>query len=215
MKNKKVIVFDLDDTLMYELDFLKSAYKEIARVVDISNEDFLFEKMLNNYFLGNNVFQMLKDDYPNFEVQDLLQLYRNHYPQLTLDINVETVLNFCKNKGYKIGLISDGRSKTQRNKLKALEIETFFDLIVISEEFGSEKPTRANFEVFHQYKANEYIYVADNTNKDFITPNVLGWTSICLRDEGVNIHKQDFRLKKEFLPKMVIENIIELVEIIN
>jgi phosphoserine phosphatase len=47
MKYKKVI-FDLDDTLVSEIDFLKSAYYYIAAQL---GKDNLYEQMLEKYFV--------------------------------------------------------------------------------------------------------------------------------------------------------------------
>ena len=45
IKNK-VIVFDLDDTLYKEIDFLKSAYLEIASIVDKDHCETLYDNMI-------------------------------------------------------------------------------------------------------------------------------------------------------------------------
>src|SRR5690606_20317114 len=108
----------------------------------------------------------------------LLEIYRNHVPQIDLSEDTKEILLKIKETGYKLGLITDGRSITQRNKLKALEIEELFDKIIISEEFGSTKPDERNFKAFLMDEIDEYFYVADNPKKDFIVPNKLGWTSI-------------------------------------
>jgi len=62
----------------------------------------------------------------------------------------------------------------------------------------------------NKYNEN-YIYIADNPNKDFITPNKLGWTTICLLDRGQNIHKQNFNLNKDFLPQSSINSFDEII----
>ena len=55
-------------------------------------------------------------------------------------------------------------------------------------------PALANYEYFvKRYPGcNDFIYVGDNPDKDFIAPKTLGWETICLKDDGSNIHKQDF-----------------------
>ena len=55
MRNKFVI-FDLDDTLYAEVDFLKSAYFEIANILDTTNSELLYQRMLALYCEGKNVF---------------------------------------------------------------------------------------------------------------------------------------------------------------
>lgn len=206
----KYVVFDLDDTLMYEIDFLKSAYKEIAKRVDFENRKVLVREMFEWYTNGYNVFNLIEEKYPNFSVNELLIIYRNHLPDLNLSEGVKEILDYCKFKGYKLGLVTDGRSITQRNKLKALGIDNTFDKLIISEEFGTTKPNERNFKGFIEDPIGEYYYIADNPKKDFIAPNKLGWTTICLIDKGKNIHPQNFDVKDEFLPKIKIKSIIEL-----
>lgn len=213
-KNRKYIIFGLDDTLIYEIDFLKSAYQEIANMIPEGNTTLLYEKMIEIYHKGGDVFGFLEKMYPNFSKEKLLEVYRNHFPFLTLNEGAKRIFKICKTKNYKLGLITDGRSITQRNKLKALNIEDIFDRIVISEEFGSSKPDKKNFLAFQNDKVDEYFYIADNPEKDFITPNKLGWTTVCLIGKGKNIHKQDFTLDSNYLPKMQIENLKALVNII-
>ena len=110
-----------------------------------------------------------------------------------------------------MSLITDGRSITQRNKLRALGIESFFKNIVISEEVNSEKPSEYNFRmVMYNKIAENYIYIADNPKKDFITPNKLGWTSICLLDRGHNVHEQVFTNFIEYNPHFIIKSFNEI-----
>lgn len=210
----KYIIFDLDDTLIYEIDFLKSAFKEIAERLDLSNQQILCQKMVLMYQEGGNVFEFLTKTYTEFTKDQLLLLYRNHFPIIKLNEGALEIINLCKVKGYKLGLITDGRSVTQRNKLKALGIEKLFDKIVISEEFGSTKPDDRNFNVFIEDGISEYFYIADNPMKDFIIPNKYGWTSICLKNKGYNVHQQQFDKAKEFQPKICIETLKEVISLI-
>ncbi len=171
----RLIVFDLDDTLYKEIDFLKSAYKEISENIN-SNDKFLFESMMEWYSDKKDVFQILSEKF-NMPKLDLVNIYRNHYPkELKTDINLPVFLKKLS-KNNKLGIITDGRSITQRNKLKSLKIEKYFDLIIISEEFGSEKPNENNFTIFEQFENTQKYYVGDNINKDFICPNKL-WSNL-------------------------------------
>jgi putative hydrolase of the HAD superfamily len=202
------VVFDLDDTLVKEIDYLKSAFKAIAVKVDSTN-DSLFNQMLFWYQNKENVFQNIESHY-GFSVNELKQQYRTHVPDFIQYKGVSELLLRFKEKGCFIGLITDGYSLTQRNKLKALGIEELFDLIVISEEFGSEKPNENNYKVFHQFATKDYYYIGDNTAKDFLAPNRLGWISVCLLNNGENIHPQDFTKENVYLPQKTIANLNEL-----
>ncbi|MGL2995206.1 HAD family hydrolase [Flavobacterium sp. TSSA_36] len=214
MNKKKCIVFDLDDTLVYEVEFLKSAFIEISNFIAPLSSNLLFEKMIGWFLDGQNVFNELLNLHPELVKDDLLSIYRNHKPTLALNDGAYEILNYCIENYYYVGLITDGRTITQRNKLQALNIENYFTKIIISEEFGTEKPSINNFKVFHELGADEFFYIGDNPKKDFITPNKLGWTSVCLKDKGQNIHEQHFDLPSAYLPQLVISSLNELIEII-
>lgn len=195
LKPDSFFVFDLDDTLFQEIDFLHSAYRYIARQLAADAADSLYTEMWHRYQRKENVFEWLLSRFgkmvPNLELTTLLAWYRDHKPELSLAQEVSDFLAVLKQKEIGLGLITDGRSVTQRNKLKALGIEEKFDLIIISEEFGSEKPNPANYEVFiKKFGQRDYWFVGDNTKKDFIIPIRLGWNIICMKDCGKNIHPQ-------------------------
>lgn len=212
----KYIVFDLDDTLTYEIDYLKSGFQEIASQICSEKEKAakLYEQMLAVYQEGGNAFAYVCRRYPTLSREELLEVYRYHFPSITLIEGAQEVLDWCKQHCYKVGLITDGRERTQRNKLKALGIEAFFDKIVISESFGSTKPDVRNYQAFATEDISDYYYIADNPAKDFIAPNALKWTSICLLDQGKNIHPQDFQVAPAQLPTYRIKKLKELIDLI-
>lgn len=218
----KVVIFDLDDTLYKEIDFLKSAFKEIveyalegADALHLSSSD-LFDGMLQAYFSNKDAFDYLITTVGVYiDKPTLLSIYRNHVPRISLSKDAFELLAEIKNQGFEIGIITDGRSIQQRNKIKALGLDKIVSEknIVISEEFGSEKPSILNYEYFvERYPlADEFIYIGDNLKKDFIVPNKLGWKTICLLDDGRNIHKQDFSLLSSFLPQHCVNSLREII----
>ncbi len=218
-KNNVHVIFDLDDTLYNEIDYLKSAFLEIAFLIsEKANIDnaLLFDKMLDFYFNKLNVFvEIIKFSKVSLTVSNLLSIYRNHVPNIELLSDRKEILDSLKSKGCKMGLLTDGRSEQQRNKIEALNIEHYFEGIVISEEFGSEKPNESNYLYFEKlFGKGNYIYVADNTSKDFLSPNKLGWSSICILDNGNNIHKQDFGLEEKYKPQFTLGNFSDLIKIL-
>jgi len=207
-----VVVFDLDDTLYNEIDFLQSGFFSITRQFIADNRKDILELMMNWYHLGDNVFRNLIEKYnlveKGIDEKKLLEHYRNHFPDIHLKEGALKLINSVKSYKCRLGLITDGRSITQRNKIAALGLNKIFDLIVISEEFGSEKPSSENFLIFKNSfsEAKDFIYFGDNLMKDFVTPNTLGWKTICLKDNGSNIHKQDLNLSSEYLPQFVLNS---------
>jgi len=216
----KVVVFDLDDTLYKEIDFLNSAFNEIALIIsrDLQiNPNDIFSNMLDLYNTKENVFQGIlnKHNSLKYTVNDLLDIYRAHRPNISLSNNIKKVLNELQFEGVFLGIITDGRSKQQRNKIKALGLGKYVENIIISEEFGFEKPHLANYSYFQNLYPNmSYYYVGDNLKKDFIAPNKLGWKTICIKDDGRNIHSQDIQLNKINEPKYYINCFSELPHLV-
>ena len=60
-------------------------------------------------------------------------------------------------------------------------------------------------------EAQEYWYVGDNVQKDFIAPNQLKWKTICLNDDGLNIHAQNVVVNDAYLPQIRIDSLSELL----
>lgn len=218
---KTVVCFDLDDTLYKEIDYLKSAYQEIA---DWFRDEFgiygLWGEMLRYYAEKKDVFQEVIDFYKRpVDKQFLLEMYREHKPKIQLDDDTRYVLDHLKNDPkYEIAIITDGRSLTQRNKAQALGLYQYLNDevdMLVSEEHEHEKPSTYAYELVERFFPNcKYVYVGDNTKKDFAAPNSMLWDTVCLLDDGRNIHKQDFELDEIYLPKHKINNIKELIDIL-
>ena len=200
-----IFVFDLDDTLYSEKEFEKSGIEYVCKTLDLSESIITILKTKKNWihYLTSNYF---------YEKDDLLNLYRNHLPKVFLYSDAKSFINKLLKMNIPMSLITDGRSLTQRNKLKSLNLENTFKKIIISEEINSEKPSLINYELVMDSNHNcNYIYIGDNPKKDFLTPNLLGWTSVCLKDNGFNIHKQNFNIPIEYLPTYIINSFDEII----
>ena len=183
-----VVVFDLDDTLYNELDYLRSAYIQISKEIDKQNWRFLFSKIFSLYRCNEDVFGWIAQNH-GIEKNKLIHIYRNHQPSIHLFEGALDLLKAIKIKKGKIGIITDGRTTTQNAKIKALGIAELIDCIVISEEIGTEKPNEQNYkQIENAFQEHSYLYIADNFRKDFTSPNKLGWQTIGLVDNGLNIH---------------------------
>lgn len=206
-----VIVFDLDDTLYNEIDYLKSAYLDLAKELEPQQWEHLYTRLFSLYRNKLDVFEFICDSY-SISKEELLHRYRNHKPNIKpFDGVLETFKNI-KDKEGKLAIVTDGRSSTQRNKLTQLGLIPFLDYIVISEEIGSEKPNKANFKaVEDHFKLDTYYYIADNFKKDFITPKKRSWCTIALIDRGLNIHSNaHIHVSTAHLPEKYISAITQL-----
>ena len=161
IKNKFILVFDLDDTLYNEKDFLISAYDEIAVFLSSKTDklpEAILSEMLHYYDKEYNVFDRIINDFSinSVTIDTLLSMYRTHKPKIKLSKSTRSALKFVKYNAFKVGLITDGRSIQQRNKIEALGLTDFFDDIIISEEFGSEKPNINNFKFYSDKYGDAY-----------------------------------------------------------
>lgn len=215
---RKVIVFDLDDTLYKEIDFLKSAFRAIALWLEqLYKIKGVYNYMLTCYEQRLDVFLCVNAEYKlDISLEVLINKYRVHIPNLSLSETVERFLRTMYEAGFILGIITDGRNITQSNKIRALGLNRFisWENCIISETFGYSKPSLEAFLHFqNKYLKAEYYYIGDNVNKDFLAPNNLGWTTICLRDDGRNIHKQ-VSVIDEMKPQYNISTFDELYKIV-
>tara|TARA_X000000368_G_scaffold419044_1_gene421763 strand:- start:5056 stop:5709 length:654 start_codon:yes stop_codon:yes gene_type:complete len=202
-------VFDLDDTIYKEIDYKISGINYLTKKILL-----IYEVNLNSSSLykSKDFIKVIQNklDLPDDVVQSFLWEYRLHNPIITLDKDTKDILSYIKKNSSGIAIITDGRSITQRNKIKALGLEDI--PLYISEEYNSEKPHSKRFDIIESNNSSlNYFYVGDNISKDFITPNKMGWTTIGLKDNGSNIHPQIIsNFSKEYLPKYWINNMVDL-----
>ena len=215
ISNNTHIVFDLDDTLYKEIEYVKSAYIYINKYI-LSRFGLDFSLKIQEYIDQDiKFFDCIKlklHSKHNFSIEKYLELYRFHYPKISLSKDTSEFLQKIKDKNIGFSIITDGRSISQNNKIEALGLNHLAQNIIISEETGYEKPNINNFKLIEKiYPKKKLIYIADNTFKDFLAPNILNWNTICLLDNGQNIHKQNFDLEFKYLPKLKINNLKELI----
>lgn len=225
MTSSTLIAFDLDDTLYKERDFVISGYRAVAHDLAAIDNAFNFDEMVHvmttapvnpfdslaEYLHNRSIQQSIVLDY---DIPRMVATYRNHFPDIKADNSIATIRRL-KTDGYHIGLITDGRTSTQTNKIKALGLDRIIapDNISISEAVGGEKHTPLPFERMMKLNPdiNSFVYVGDNPMKDFLWPNRLGWTTILLIDDGRNVHSQQVSLPSDdYRPKYRIKSLDEL-----
>ena len=170
-----VIVFDLDDTLYDEVDFVKSGFKEISEFLgDKKYFDFMWDEFLKNG--SGKVFNKLIEKFNlDISLNKLIEIYRFHFPNIFLPKESKQILEFAKN--YKTALISDGHYITQKNKYNALNLN--LDYPIFTDFYHTKKPELKPFlMVMDKFKNEEYIYISDNPKKDFFAPKELNWKTI-------------------------------------
>jgi putative hydrolase of the HAD superfamily len=193
MNNLQAIVFDLDDTLYSERDFVLSGFQAVAKWASVNleiSEAQGYQTLADLYHAGvrNNTFNQWLTihgiDRPEI-VPELLDVYRQHPPVISPFVESIELLTTLT-KSYKIGLVSDGYLAVQQRKWMALGLDIFFDAVVFSDSLGRAnwKPSTAPFKlVLEQLEiAPEYsIYIGDNPHKDFFGARQLGMYTIQIK----------------------------------
>ncbi len=186
------VVFDLDDTLYDEIDYCRSGLAAVARfIVTFSScpcADDAFAYLWRHFLAGNrtHTFNAALDELgipcDEHRIAQLVEVYRNHRPDIALPPDSRTALDALKDR-YTLALLTDGFLPAQRLKVQALGIEPRFEAIVYTEELGRAcwKPSPAGFERLARMLGttpDQMAYVGDNEEKDFIAPNRLGMLTI-------------------------------------
>lgn len=196
MPNVAAIVFDLDDTLYPERDYVRSGFSIVAQsfIAELGDSGATFGRLMQLFESPqrSRAFDVLLTERGLNGQRELLDrmilCYRNHTPNIRLFPDAIEVLERLRGR-VRLGLITDGRADGQWRKIRALGLSEKFDEIIVTCEFGDGyskphprafKEMAARLGVAH----NACVYVGDNPSKDFVAPNALGWRTIQVHGEG-------------------------------
>jgi len=202
----QAVIFDLDDTLYPEMAFVYSGYRavservfeqlgfeidgELIRLFETGQRGDLFTPVLKTH-LGT-----VEEEY----VRELVAVYRQHRPTITPFPDAPEVLKTLS-ASYRLAILSDGYLSVQKRKLEALQIDSYFDPVIFSDEWGRDfwKPHSRPYEECLRRLSLEpatVVYVGDNPNKDFVTARRMMMKTIRVRRPGT-LH-YDVRLTPEY-----------------
>ncbi len=214
--NDICLVFDLDDTLYKEIDYVRSGIAAVLAQLDRLGFSAKSARVLSEQELrsGRAIDVLIaKLNVPPTMHESLIWVYRLHHPNIGLDDTAKEILHWAESFCAGLAIITDGRSFTQRQKLHALglgHIPAF-----ISAEVGVTKPDqRAFLAVQKLWPSKVYVYVADNPAKDFIAPRDLGWPSFGILDDGRNSHAQNLKIAPA-QPTKWLHSLAELPDALN
>lgn len=185
----KAVIFDLDDTLYSEKEYVRSGYRAVAETLPQVKgaETKLWNAFVNHRSAIDEV--LLSEGIYTEELKmQCLITYRYHQPIIHLYEGVEAMLNMLHHQEYLLGLITDGRPEGQQAKIEALGIKALFDHIIVTDELGGieyRKPNEKAFVLMREKLDVEFskmCYVGDNTKKDFIATEKLGMKAIWFKN---------------------------------
>ena len=176
------VIFDLDDTLYSEKDYVRSGYKAVAEYLGISDA----AGKLWIYFEQGRpaIDEYLAEIGMEDKKTECLNVYRENIPEIELYEGASELIGKLRAKGIKVGIITDGRVNGQKNKISALGLEELVDDIIITDELGGRqfrKPNDISFRIMqNRWKLpfEQLVYIGDNPNKDFQAPEQLGMRTI-------------------------------------
>ncbi|HIQ32202.1 MAG TPA: TIGR02253 family HAD-type hydrolase [Methanothermococcus okinawensis] len=190
----KGVLFDLDDTLYDSTSFVDRARREAIKMMIDAGLNATEEE-------AYNILQrIIKEKGPNYghHFDDLVKAIEGRHNPKIVTMGVITYHNVkfallrpypdtiktlieLKKMGLKLGVVTDGITIKQWEKLIRLGIADFFDEVVTSEEYGLGKP---NLE-FYRYalkkmnlKGEEAVYVGDRIDRDIIPASKVGMHTI-------------------------------------
>lgn len=206
MTQYRNIFIDLDDTIW---DF--TANSHIALEVMYRNLDIAliypnYDEFWQNYYKKNSELWALyhhgKIDKDFLVVERYAHLLRHvSYPdpenrlaarmnQYYLDILAEQtllvphaieLLQYLKQQGYNLYILSNGFIEVQQRKLQSAGIAQYFSRIVLSDEIGVNKPDRRLFDYALQVTnshAHNTLLIGDNYDADILGAINAGWGQI-------------------------------------
>lgn len=219
----EAIVFDLDDTLYPEHEFVKSGFKAVDDWVVKSYHVKNFYQIALNFFEGGErgkIFDLtmksLNINYNPPMISKLVEIYRYHEPNISLFDDAKWIIGHYK-KQKKLGIITDGYLNVQKNKVRSLGIQKDFDAVIYSDQFGSSgwkpspKPYHGAMGLL-KCLGSQCLYVGDNPIKDFVTAKILGWKTVQIcRENGIH---PTISPSKNHEADMKISSLIELKDCI-
>lgn len=201
LKETKTIFFDLDNTLFdhmrAEQTTLRILLAEDASFSNIAPENFLhiydkyntilWKKMGDGEITPDELkvlrFKLTFGELnlPPIDFDEFSRMYLNTYSKQTYMVqNTIEILDYLKPK-FELGILSNGFTKVQEDKLSRLELHSYFKYNIYSEDVGAAKP---HVEIFEEAlklsnrKPNQVVYIGDSYENDIVGAKRAGWHAI-------------------------------------
>lgn len=165
MEDLQALIFDLDNTLYPLNDYVQSGFHQVSRLF-FGRVQEVYDEMWNAYMeqdaanpddaVRHAICTMLQaqDLYSDEMVAKCLRIYEQHSPKIQPYDGVVELLKELREKGMRLGLLTDGPGEMQREKMRALGIIPLFDEIIVTDDMAGHgdvmkfrKPNPICFEI--------------------------------------------------------------------
>ena len=224
----KAVFFDIDDTLYDTSGFARLARRAAINVmIDAglplsSDEAYKLLKEIikekgSNYDKHFNILtkRVFGEEKPLLIALGMITYHNVKFALLRLFPKTPSTLIYLKSKGYHLGVISDGITIKQWEKLIRLGLNHFFDEVVTSEEAGVEKPDEKIFQLALDRmgcQPTKSIMIGNKFNKDIIGAINIGMSAILVNSELTPDEKE--YLEENNIELDVVSNIGDIVELL-
>ena len=226
--NERVVFFVVDGTLLDTSAFAETARKAaIGLMVDNGlpldkDEAYGVLKTIirekgSNYGKHFNVLTqvVLGHEDPMLVALGMITYHNVKFALLRPFADTIDTLIYLKGQGYRLAVISNGIAIKQWEKLVRLNVYSFFDEVITSEEVGKEKPNKLIYDVaLRKMNGNpEKSVMVGNKFKEDALGAVNAGLSAILVNSDVTEEDREY-IKKEKLDITIIENIGDIKTIL-
>ncbi|MDY6786646.1 MAG: HAD-IA family hydrolase [candidate division WOR-3 bacterium] len=184
----KLIICDLDDTLMSEYDYVLSQFSNVAEFLSVRigiDAQGVFSDLKTAFDTDcKDPFDRIIKKYSIDESikNKMIEVYRFSRPNIPLYTDVEMFLEDLSNTDIIMTILTDGNTQRQNMKIDALGIRGYFDIIIVNEpEYFKPKPYGYKAIVKnYSIKPKEILCIGDNPSKDFQYPSQKGYKAVKL-----------------------------------
>lgn len=182
MSGYKAMLFDLDDTLLNRdraVDkmfclVLEKCYEDVEHSVQqqMLKKFKVYDKRDYGYSDKTKVLESFFDDFPpkyRLPRSNIQEFWNKHFPHcFSIDQNTIDIVNTIK-RHMKVAIITNGLTVRQKAKIMNTNLNSCFEIVVISEEAGFSKPDKRIFEIALNklgVQPEEALFVGDDIEKD-------------------------------------------------
>lgn len=223
MREKQALLFDLDNTLMdrdytfrsFSTRFVKDYLGHLPEEEALRVVEDMIVRDADGYRDKDGFFTELSEVLPwqtQVSAADIRAYYdSNYFSHGAAMKDAAEILNYCRERGYILGLVTNGKKDLQDRKIDLLGLRGYFKAIVISGEAGISKPDPAIYKLALERmgtSAEQTLFIGDHPVNDIWGAGKAGMDTIWLKRK----HLWDERLDVQ--PWRSINELAELKEFI-